>query len=94
MEERFCKKCGKLIDPKKYKDKPIFCSIKCANQWKAVNVMKGKKYKKRSEVEKPFNGDYYKRGKEYCKNYDDNDLKCVVCYEKRDLDNQEKECAL
>lgn len=94
MEERFCKKCGKKIARRKLRWQPIFCSIKCANQWKAVNVIKGKKYKKRKEKELPINTDYYKRANGYCKNYNDNDIKCVVCYERRYLDEQEKECAL
>lgn len=94
MEEKYCENCGKQIPHRKMRWKPRFCSIACANRWKAVNVIKGMKYKKRKEKEKKVNTDYYKRGSEYCKNYNDNDIKCVVCYERRILDNQERDCEL
>ena len=94
MQEKYCEQCGKIIYLDKLKYKPRFCSRLCANRWKAVNVIKGMKYKKRKEKEQPINMDYYNRGKQYCKNYNDEDIKCVVCYDRRILDNQERDCAL
>ena len=92
--DKKCEFCGKRVPNYKARQGQRFCSILCANRWKAIHVITGMKYKKRKEKEKPVNYDYYKRGKEYCKNYDDTNIQCVVCYERRYLDTQEKECEL
>ena len=94
MQEKYCEQCGKRIVHKKLKYNPRFCCRACANIWNGAHVFKGMKYQKRKPKEQPINNDYYKRGKQYCKNYNDEDIKCVVCYERRILDNKERDCEL
>ena len=88
MQEKYCEQCGKRISHKKLKHKPRFCCRSCANTWNGKHVFKGMKYQKRKPKEQPINMDYYKRGE------NDEDIKCVVCYERRILDNKERDCAL
>ena len=94
MEYKYCEQCGKMILHKKLKYHPRFCCHACANTWNGAHIFKGKKLKKRKHKEQPVDTGYYERGKNYCKNYNDDDIKCVVCYEKRILDRQERDCEL
>ena len=80
--------CGKLLPNKKAKKGIRFLNQKHASKWRAAQ-RKGKKlgpYKKRQDSE-DMEVDY-NLGKRYCKKYNNEDIKCVMCYEQY----QDKEC--
>ena len=86
MLERYCKcGCGRRIPHYKVRRGQVFYNCFCSNNF---NSKKNKKYKQKT------NTDFYKGGKKYCKNYNDDLLRCVICYERRDLDGMEKDCSL
>lgn len=75
MSEVYCKcGCGRRISHYKAKKGQIFYNRICSNNYN----LKNRVYKKN------VNKDFYKWGKKYCKNYNDEKLKCVICYENKE----------
>lgn len=85
MYDKQCLICGKKIDGRKVKLKGTnkVCSRKCLGAY-----LNGRKYNKdiksislMAKMKKPVKLTEYKNAPKWCDRYNDNDIKCVMCYE-------------
>lgn len=80
IKEVYCKcGCGKRIGHQKAKKGRVFLNKKHSALFREMQKRQDKPSKIKKEV-KRIKIDY-KYGTNYCKKYNDDDIKCVMCYE-------------
>lgn len=95
--------CGLRVSNKKRKKGGIYYNIVHANRHKGVLSMGKKKgpYKKKKkvypsqdvyELKMDINDRVYYNGKSKCFNYNDDDIKCVMCFENEEYVNKSCRC--
>ena len=81
MTKVYCKcGCGKVMPNSKLKLGCVFYSRRHYGVYRTKISLQGKEYKavKKNKQERHIN---YSLGKGYCKKYNNENIKCVVCYE-------------
>lgn len=83
--------CGKPVSNKKRKQGCVYLNIQHSNKHKGLLAtgVKRKPYKKRQKypsqdvynLKMDINDRYFYNGKSKCLNYNDDDIKCVMCFE-------------
>jgi len=82
----YCKcGCGKILSNKKLKQGGIFYNHTCANRFNSRKRCENNHKKEHQKaLRMDINDRFFYNGKSKCANYDDNNIKCVMCFEKEE----------